>query len=236
MELYEVKRAFPGITCRQFPGKDAAKAWQLLSELRDLFGKPLLMEEDQLRQASIRASTQIQEMGEAAGSVEFLRSLNGTVTLDWRLDPAEKRPLELINKTNQFNVNGQRVSEGEWQRYLENRDTVLAVVSYTDKFGPLGKVAVVLGTRANGRVKVSHWVMSCRAFSRRLEYHTLDGLFRHAEAEELEFAFQPTDRNQPLQEFVRAAGTSAPPSGCRNLPAFARRLFSARAMCCLIKW
>ena len=55
MELDEVKRTFPGITCLQFPGKDAAKTWHLLCELRDLFGKPLLMDEDRLRRASLRA-------------------------------------------------------------------------------------------------------------------------------------------------------------------------------------
>ena len=217
MELDEVKRTFPGITCRQFPGKDAAKVWSLLCELRDLFGKPLLMEEDRLRQASIRASTEIQEIGGLADSLDFLRSLNGAVTLDWRLDPSEKRPLELINKTNQFNMNGLRIGEGEWQRHLENRNTVLAVVSYSDKFGPLGKVAVVLGTKAEGTVKLSHWVMSCRAFSRRLEYHTLDGLFRHANAEEIQFAFQATDRNQPLQSFFRAAGIAPDSAGTHRL-------------------
>jgi len=54
------------------------------------------------------------------------------------VDPSEKRPLELIKKMNQFNLNGLRISQGEWQKYLEDRNTVLAVVSYTDKFGPLG--------------------------------------------------------------------------------------------------
>ena len=217
MELDEVKRAFPGITCLQFPGRDAGKVWHLLCELRDLFGKPLLMEEDRLRQASIRASTQIHEMGGSANSHEFLRSLNGIVTLDWRLDPSEKRPLELINKTNQFNLNGLRISQGEWQKHLEDRNTVLAVVSYTDKFGPLGKVAVVLGTKTKGMLKVSHWVTSCRAFSRRLEHHTLHSLFRHADVEEIQFAFRATDKNQPLQEFFQAIGIERDPEGIYRL-------------------
>jgi FkbH-like protein len=217
MELDEVKRAFPAITCLQFPGKDAAKVWQLLCELRNLFGKSMLMEEDRLRQASIRASTQVHEMGESTGFLGFLGSLNGTVTLDWRLDSSEKRPLELINKTNQFNLNGLRINEGEWQRYLEDRNTILAVVSYQDKFGPLGKIAVVLGTKTEGIVNVSHWVMSCRAFSRRLEYHILDSLFRHADTEGIQFAFQETERNQPLQRFFRAAGIGQDPEGTYRL-------------------
>jgi FkbH-like protein len=206
MELDEVKRSFPGIVCREFPKNDPAKLWHLLAELRDLFGKPQLMEEDRLRQTSIRASATIQEMGASAGAPEFLGTLGATVTLDWRLDPSDKRPLELINKTNQFNLNGRRIGEAEWRRCLEDPNAVMAVASYTDKFGPLGKVAVVLGTKDQSTVKVSHWVMSCRAFSRRLEHHTLEGLFRATKAEGIEFSFEATDKNRPLQEFFRTAG------------------------------
>lgn len=213
MELEEVQRAHPGITCLRFPGKDAAGVWNLLGSLRDLFGKPLLMEEDRLRQASIRASAQIEEMSGDAASPEFLRSLQGTVTLDWNADSSDKRALELINKTNQFNLNGLRIEEGEWRRRLEYEHTVMAMASYQDKFGPLGKVAVLLGSRHGARIKVSHWVMSCRAFSRRVEHHTLDGLFHHSDVEEIEFAFEATARNQPLQEFFHSLGISTEAEG-----------------------
>ena len=120
MELEEVQRTHPGITCLRFPTKDAAAVWNLLGELRDLFGKPVLTEEDRLRQSSIRASAQIQELTEGAASPEFLGTLQGTVTIDWGVDSSDKRPLELINKTNQFNLNGVRIEEGEWRRRLED--------------------------------------------------------------------------------------------------------------------
>ncbi len=213
MELEEVQRTHPGITCLRFPGKDAAGVWNLLGGLRDLFGKPLLMEEDRLRQASIRASAQIQEMTGNAASPEFLCTLQGVVTLDWSVDPSDKRALELINKTNQFNLNGLRIEEGEWRQRLEDDGTIMAVASYQDKFGPLGKVAVLLGSQHGSRVRVSHWVMSCRAFSRRLEHHTLDGLFHHSHADEIEFAFEATARNQPLQEFLHSLGISPDAEG-----------------------
>lgn len=217
MELEEVRRTFPGITCLQFPGKDAAKVWHILGELRDLFGKPLLLEEDRFRQASIRSSTQIYGSGELVDSAEFLRSLRGVVTLDWRLELTDRRPLELINKTNQFNLNGFRISEGEWQRHLSDRNTVVVIVSYADKFGPLGRIAVVLGTKAEGILKVSHWVLSCRAFSRRLEQHTLHGLFRHFDIREIQFDFQATQRNQPLQRFFCNLGIRPDSDGSYRL-------------------
>jgi FkbH-like protein len=213
MELAEVQRMYPALTCRQFRGKSPAHVWNLLGELRDLFGKPVLTEEDSLRQASIRASAQIQELGENTVTPEFLRSLEGTLTVSWRVETTDKRPLDLINKTNQFNLNGLRIDEGEWLRSLDDPNTILAVISYRDKFGPLGKIAVAAGSQIGGKVKISHWVMSCRAFSRRIEHHTLDCLFRRSAAEEIEFAFQVTERNQPLQNFFETIGVRPGPDG-----------------------
>lgn len=225
MELSEVQQAFPQMTCFEFPKRDPAKVWNLLGELRDLFGKPVLLEEDRLRRNSIRAASQVRESGQDTASPEFLRGLEGTVTLDSRKNPADKRPLELINKTNQFNLNGLRVTEGEWQRCLESADTQTLVISYQDKFGPLGKIGVVLASEQPGRLHVSHWVMSCRAFSRQIEHHTLDTLFRRSNASQIEFGYRPTERNQPLQEFFERIGVRENGHGTYVLP---RAEFEAR--------
>jgi FkbH-like protein len=208
MELDEAGRAHPGMTCLAFPGNDPAAVWRLLGELRDLFGKPVLTEEDGLRQSSIRASAAVREMVVEGGAPEYLHTLAGALAIAWRVDAGDGRPLELINKTNQFNLNGQRIGESEWQRLRERDGAIVAVASYRDKFGPLGKVAVLVGSRAGEKVTVSHWVMSCRAFSRRIEHHMLHQLFRRTEAAEIEFAFAPTAKNQPLREFFRGLGIS----------------------------
>jgi FkbH-like protein len=205
MELGEVAQKFPGITTLQFP-RDPAGQWKLLATLRDLFGKPVLLEEDRLRGASIRASAELRELGDHASSPEFLASLGATITLDCRKNAADKRPLELVNKTNQFNLNGERITEGAWNRLLNDVDNLTVTVAYEDKFGPLGKIAVLVAEKPAGRTRVTHWVMSCRAFSRKIEHHLLAFVFHELEAPTIEFAFQPTDRNQPLQEFFAAIG------------------------------
>jgi FkbH-like protein len=203
MELDEVRMAFPSMTCLQFSKKPAA-AMALFEQIRDLFGKPAVETEDALRQASIRAGGVFQESARAAGAGEFLRGLAGRVVFDPRKNPANQRLLELVNKTNQFNLNGLRISEGEWMRHLAETENFAVGVSYEDKFGPLGAIGVVAGTRNGGRLDISTWVMSCRAFSRRIEFHVLDYLFQAFGAETLAFDFRATERNQPLQEFLRA--------------------------------
>ena len=209
MELSEVELAFPGITCLPFCGTDAVRTWELLRRLRDLFGKTGLSDEDALRRESIRAAAIIRDLGEEASSEAFLHSLQAKVTLNFATPATDKRALELVNKTNQFNLNGQRFIDAEWQRLLEQPDTFAVTVSYEDKFGPLGKIAVMLAQRPADQqspLRVLQWVMSCRAFSRHIEQHTLDSLLRHTGAEEIEFCFTPTERNQPLQEFMGKIG------------------------------
>lgn len=205
MELSEVAQHFPEIATLQFP-RDPAGQWNLLASLRDLFGKPVLLEEDRLRGASIRASAEIRDLGEQASAPEFLSGLNATVTMDCRKNPADKRPLELINKTNQFNLNGDRIAEGDWNRYLEDGRNWIVTVSYEDKFGPLGKIAVLVAEKSGAEAHVRHWVMSCRAFSRRIEHHVLDFVYRELDAGAISFDYRPTDRNQPLREFFAALG------------------------------
>lgn len=225
MELEEVKRAFPEITCLLFNGKDPDKTLRLFAELRNHFGKPLVVEEDLLRQASIRASAEIREQGDSASSPEFLATLAGTVTFDWRRNPGDGRALELINKTNQFNLNGKRISEGEWQRYVADENAVCAVISYQDKFGALGRVAVLLGTNEGGKLRISHWVMSCRAFSRKIEHHTLEALFGHLDTDRIEFDLLPTAKNQPLLESLSGIGLTGSPNSTHEL---SRTVFLSR--------
>jgi FkbH-like protein len=203
MELEEVQTAFPAMTCLQFSKKQPAKVLALLEQLRDLFGKPTIQKEDGLRQSSIRANVEVQAaVGESGG--EFIRGLHGTLTFDRSKDPSNKRLLELINKTNQFNLNGVRLSEGEWLKHLRDENAEVVGVSYEDKFGPLGTIGVLALRHLNDQLEVTSWVLSCRAFSRKIEHHMLDYLFNQCRVPAVRLAFRRTDRNQPLQTCLKA--------------------------------
>ncbi len=120
--------------------------------------------------------------------------------MDWNGD--HPRCLELINKTNQFNLNGVRWTESEWKQHLEDDEGFVVTVYYRDKFGPLGRIAVAAGTQTCSATRVEAWVMSCRAFSRRIEYQVLRAIFQRSRAAVLSLSFQPTDRNGPMQDLL----------------------------------
>jgi FkbH-like protein len=214
IELAEVKAVWPEIECRLFPKKDYGAANRLLRELRDLFGKSSVGAEDALRMESIRAAAQRAEDPAQSGvsADEFLAQAESVMEVEFNPPPEDARVLELVNKTNQFNLNGQRHTESEWRRDLDNPGAFVMVVSYKDKFGALGKIAVLKGARNNGHVDVSAWVMSCRAFSRRIEHRSLEILFERFGAGEVRFQFEPTPKNSPLREMFEGF-LDTPPTG-----------------------
>ncbi|HXW89082.1 MAG TPA: HAD-IIIC family phosphatase [Terriglobales bacterium] len=205
MELDEVRTAFPAMTCLEFSGKRPAKSVELLEQLRDLFGKAGVDREDGLPQA-IPQSSAFKAATGGSSRAEFIRGLHGRLVFDCRKDPANQRLLELINKTNQFNLNGTCLSESEWLKLFADQSALVVGVSYEDKFGPLGTIGVLSGRRVSDVLELTSWVLSCRAFSRQIEDHMLDHLFHQHGVGAIQLAFRPTPRNQPLQHYLVSLG------------------------------
>jgi FkbH-like protein len=203
LELAEVAAAHPGITCLPFPG-NPEQALQLFRQLRDLFGKSQLSAEDSYRLESIRKAAEFQEASAELGepSNEFLAGLQAEIGIDLDGSAGDARVLELVNKTNQFNLNGIRCTEADWHKRMQRPGAFLAVVSYRDKFGPLGKIAVLQGSVKGTELEIDTWVMSCRAFARRIEQRCLIVLFEEFGVETAALQFKPTNKNGPLRDFL----------------------------------
>ncbi|MBL0159493.1 MAG: HAD-IIIC family phosphatase [Bryobacterales bacterium] len=212
MELEEVGRSHPGMECILFPKQDAAAVYQLGYRLRDLFGKSEVREEDRIRGQSLRANQAVQEASGAADMETFLREARGELTQTWLEPPFEPRVLELINKTNQFNVNGRRYGEAEWRDWSARPETAVLQVEYRDKYGPLGKIGVLAGTHRDSEFQIETWVLSCRAFSRRIEHHMLLETLDRWAVDQVAVEYQPTERNGPAGEFF-ATLLDTPPAG-----------------------
>jgi len=219
MERAEVGAAHPGLLCLAFPERDDS-LFAFLDRLRDLFGKARVLEEDRLRRESLRSARVVREAtSDSAEAVErFLEQAEAQLELSFAADPGDARALELVNKTNQFNLNGRRFSEAAWRESLARPGAFLLSAAYADKYGPLGKIAVVAGLRGKSRVQVETFVVSCRAFSRRIEHCLLERLLARFDAPEVAFDFAATPRNGPARDFLAGLLGHAPGS-----PALLRR-------------
>ncbi len=215
MELAEVAAAHPGIECVLFPRNDYRAGLAMLRHLRDRCGKERVSNEDALRLESVRQGAAFREQASSGATPEsFLEQISASVTFDLAA-AGEPRVLELVNKTNQFNLNGTRYTQPEWQKLLSAPGALLVAVSYEDKFGPLGTIAAVAGRADGKRLIVDAWVMSCRAFARRIEHQTLKMLFQITGAREIEFRFTTTAKNGPLRDFLATLLGESPQSEFR---------------------
>ena len=202
-ELDEVRRRYPSINVLQFYPKDARETYAQLTRLRDMCYRETRSEEDTLRLASIRASASIaEEIGGALPMEDFLAGLDATITFDMISAREDKRAFELVNKTNQFNLNGKRYLESEWESAIEDADSFCMSISYADKFGPLGKIGVLIGRKKEEAFCVDQWVLSCRAFSRRVEHATLQVLLETFPGISFKFNYVQTEKNRPLSEMI----------------------------------
>lgn len=224
LEVATMRMAFPKMDCREFPAADPAAFAALLADLMSCFGQAQRSDEDTLRLASLRAGAQLSTSSNGYSPEDLLKSCNGVLTVTRLSAPPDPRALELLNKTNQFNLNGKRQTEADWLAYLSLEGAAAWIASYGDKFGPLGKIAVLAGRRAGNRLHVDSWVMSCRAFSRRIEYALLDYFFSRERIEEMILNFRATERNGPLREFLQCLVGELVEGSVRIMPAtFAAR-------------
>ena len=203
MEVAEVHAAFPEMECIVFPKGNHQAIWDLLKRLRNCFAKEVVSAEDLIRLNSIRTGSALRSSSHSGSSSidDFLDKAEAVITLYFGSDASDNRAFELVNKTNQFNLNGKRYSESDWISFCQDPAAFLLTASYEDKYGPLGKIAVVMGKKFGRKIHVSTWVMSCRAFSRRIEHHCLKYLFEKLDAEEIVFEFKLTPRNGPIRDF-----------------------------------
>jgi FkbH-like protein len=119
------------------------------------------------------------------------------------------RVTQLINKTNQFNLMTERLTEDEVASRMRDPQRITMQVRLVDRFGDNGVVAVLIA-RVNGTdAVIETWLMSCRVLGRRVEEACLNVLAqRCAElgAERLIGLYRPTEKNGMVREMYRSLG------------------------------
>jgi len=106
-----------------------------------------------------------------------LKALDLSVTIETVGRSGVKRAVELINRTNQFNVAGSRTTQGEVESGLGASHTLLAA-SVRDKFGNMGVVGVMRVDLSEPHAEIPVFVLSCRVFGFGIEYALLNALRR----------------------------------------------------------
>ncbi|GAC1340901.1 MAG: HAD-IIIC family phosphatase [Acetobacteraceae bacterium] len=86
------------------------------------------------------------------------------------------RIVQLINKTNQFNLTTRRVNEEQVLAMIDDPRALSLQIRLLDRFGDNGIIAIVAGAfEPGGRdIRLDTWLMSCRVLGRGMEEETLN--------------------------------------------------------------
>jgi FkbH-like protein len=198
VEISEVSLALPQVRALPFPSKDDELP-ALLAACATHFVRRDITEEDQQRTELYRRRLEGIASSEVKGAdlSSFLRGLEMSLTIHDRTAGDRTRVVQLINKTNQFNLNGRRVTEAEVTAVLEAGGRLYGA-SLSDRTGSHGEILSCLIT-PDGRV--TSFVMSCRVFQRRVENAFLVWLARQPNPP-ARFAYASTERNEPFRQFA----------------------------------
>lgn len=171
-----------------------------------------LTDEDATRTEQHRLRAQAAALQDQTGSLEdYLASLAMTAEVA-ELDAANiARVVQLIAKTNQFNLTSRRHSQSDVESFAGGPNPVSQVVRLRDRFGDHGIVGVLLARCSGSLLDVDTWLLSCRVIGRTLEDEMMCELLATADrlnCVAVTGTYVPTAKNAQVAELYGRLGFS----------------------------
>lgn len=153
-----------------------------------------------------RASLQKQ----VGGLDAYLASLDMTITFQPFDATGRARIVQLINKSNQYNLTTRRYTDPEVATAEDDPEVFTLQVRLVDVFGDNGMISVVICRPGKADSwEIDTWLMSCRVLGRRVEHMVLREVLDHARAagiHKLSGTYLPTDRNKLVVDHYENLG------------------------------
>ncbi len=207
-----VRAQLPQVTVLEVPATPLGYA-RLLAEC-GCFDLAAITHEDRQRATLYAQDAQRSLQKAQTGSLtDFLAGLDMTLTLGWVDAASLPRMVQLLAKTNQFNLTTRRHGAAEIQALLDQGALALWA-RLRDRFGDNGIIAALIAVpdQAAATWRLDSFLMSCRVIGRGVEsalLAALERLLKARGATRLMAEFIPTVKNQPAANVLPAHGFAA---------------------------
>ena len=197
-----VRQLLPQVAVPELPSDPALFARTLLAS--GYFEAIAFSAEDRKRSEFYEDNARRVALREQAGDLAiYLASLEMVMTVQPFDELGRHRIVQLINKSNQFNLTTRRYTEREIEEVERDPDCFTLQARLSDRLGDNGMISVVI-CRRNGRDwNVDTWLMSCRVLGRRVEEAILQELLKQARQRGLDRiigTYRPTARNKLVED------------------------------------
>lgn len=209
-ERQQVRDVLPDVGVPELPDDPALFGRTLLAG--GYFETLAFNQNDMLRTEQYQANAQrAVELAKYRDLNSYLKSLNMTISFNSFDLIGRARIVQLINRSNQFNLTTRRYSEAEIISLEESPEFFTVQVRLMDNFGDNGMISVVICRKQTQIWEIETWLMSCRVLNRRVEEAVLDYLVSHAKecgASRLIGFYYPTERNSLVKDHYKKLGFS----------------------------
>lgn len=204
-----VKEMLPEVVVPDFPVKKEELAPAMIQIYKDYFEKSTVTQEDLEKTKQYADNSKRMELQNRTASFEdYLKQLQMKMEM---VNPAEnlERLVQLVNKTNQFNLTTKRYSTEEMQEVLVDTQKRVFLFRSSDRFGDNGIVsAAIVDVRKEAPI-VEELVMSCRVMGKNLEYAIVEAIedsLQEEGFEKLQGIYIPTVKNAPVAKLYDQLG------------------------------
>ncbi len=207
VECEAVRQQLPEVAVIQAPAEEPWRLVELLAA-QPFFDSVSVTEDDRRRTEEYRAQAARAELAGSTGSrEEFLGSLGIVCTFVPVAEAPLSRAVQLLGKTNQFNLTTRRHGTGEVEHFAQGG--IAIAVRVRDRFGDAGVVGLAL-CRVEGELcTIDSLLLSCRVIGRGIESATLAEIAARAwsrGARHLLGEYRPTSKNSLCANFYPDQG------------------------------
>lgn len=209
VERETVKGECPEMTVPEFP----AESTELITFAEDIwfdYCRPLRVLGEDLKKTQMYQSEakRKQELNESLNLDDYIKKLEIVADIHKMRDSELERVVQLINKTNQFNVTTKRYTQAEIEEIASDSNNAIYVVYSSDKYGDSGLISVIILKGQNTEVVIDTFLMSCRVMGRKLENVIINELASRYAGKKFVGEFIPTAKNAPVRELFDRLGFS----------------------------
>jgi len=208
MERNFIRKELPEVEVPELPDDPALYAEVLHRTY--LFESLTFTEEDQRRADSYRENAQRSQL--AAGSAnldDYLAGLGMKLELQAFDELNLPRIVQLINKTNQFNLTTRRATAADAVNWMRDGNCYTQAMRLRDRFGDSGITGILVALHEGDVVRIDNWLMSCRVLGRRIENAMLASVMdfaNHVGARAIAGEYVPTAKNEQVKDLYDRLG------------------------------
>ncbi|MFO7901161.1 MAG: HAD-IIIC family phosphatase [Pirellulaceae bacterium] len=207
-EREQVRQSLPDVDLLELPSDPTGYAAALAAY--PYLEIPSFTAEDRDRSRQYRARTAARQLKEEVASLaEYQSHLNMVATLKPVDSINLDRAVQLINKTNQFNLTTRRRNREEVIQLLAQDNVEMFVARLRDCFADHGIVAVAIGIQDEASLGIDTLLMSCRVIGRDLERVVINEMVERARRRgcaDVQGWYLPTERNTLVANLYSRAG------------------------------